>query len=193
MPWEKQFDIDERLERAMRAFWARGYEATSMQDLVAAMGVNRGSLYATYGDKRSLFLKSLRHYDTEYRIRYLAALERDYDPRQAILAVFEATVDFSLRAAGRDGCFLVNTSIELSAHDPEIAEVVAYGLSETEKFFRRMIRAGHASGDIPAHIDATATARGLLALLMGLRVLARSRPEKALLKSAANHAEVLLR
>ncbi len=193
MPWEKQFDVDEGLERAMQAFWARGYEATSMQDLVGAMGVNRGSLYATYGDKRSLFLSSLRHYDTQYRTRYLAALERDHSPRQAILAVFDTTVDVSLHVAGRDGCFLVNTSIELSAHDPEIAEVVAHGLSETEKFFRRMIRAGHASGEIPVHVDATVAARGLLALLAGLRVLARSRPEKALLRSVAHHAEVLLR
>ena len=139
MPWEKQFDIDEGLEHAMRAFWAHGYEATSMQDLVEVMSVNRGSLYATYGDKRSLFLRSLRHYDAVYRTGYLATLERDHSPRQAILAVFDATVELSLHAGGRNGCFLVNTSIELSAHDPEIAEVVAHGLSETEGFFRRQL------------------------------------------------------
>lgn len=192
MPWEKQFDVDEGLERAMRAFWARGYEATSMQDLVALMGVNRGSLYATYGAKRSLFLRALRHYDTVYRSGFFAELERDHGPRQAILAVFDAAVEMSQRAGGRDGCFLVNTSIEMSAHDPEIATVVAHGLAKTEEFFRRMIRAGHAAGEIPAHVDAVTAARGLLALLTGLRVLARSRPEMALLTSVAGHAAGLL-
>ena len=63
MPWEKQFDSDAVLDKAMQAFWARGYEATSMQDLVDCMGINRGSLYATFGDKHSLFIQALRRYD----------------------------------------------------------------------------------------------------------------------------------
>lgn len=75
MPWEKQFDVDDALTKAMHAFWARGYEATSIRDLVDRMGINRGSIYATFGDKRSLFIQALRHYDTRHREAWLGARE----------------------------------------------------------------------------------------------------------------------
>ena len=76
MPWKKQFDTDEALAKAMNAFWARGYEATSVQDLVACMGINRGSLYATFGDNRQLFIQALRRYDAQHREAWVAALEK---------------------------------------------------------------------------------------------------------------------
>ena len=192
MPWDKSFDVDERLDLALRAFWSKGFEATSIEDLVASMGVNRGSLYATYGDKHSLFLSALRRYD-DVRKAFLGGLERENSPRQAILAVFEAAVAASMAVDGRCGCFLVNTCVEMSAHDTEIAAVVAKGMTESEAFFARMIRNGQAAGEIPAHVDAIAAARGLLALLTGLRVLARSWPEKSLLRAIASQAEALLR
>jgi TetR/AcrR family transcriptional repressor of nem operon len=90
MPWEKQFDEAAALDKAMEAFWARGYEATSVQDLVEAMGLHRGSIYAAFGGKRSLFLKALRHYETHRRRAWLEALRRRHGPRAAILSVFEA-------------------------------------------------------------------------------------------------------
>ena len=75
MPWEKQFDMDQVLKKAMRAFWDRGYECTSMQDLVDHTGVNRGNRYATYGDKHALFVAALRRYDEKRRADALPALE----------------------------------------------------------------------------------------------------------------------
>ena len=74
MPWEKQFDSDKALTDAMNIFWSRGYESTSMQDLVDSMGINRGSLYATFGSKRSLFLQALRHYDDIHRKAWVKEL-----------------------------------------------------------------------------------------------------------------------
>ena len=84
MPWEKTFDTDEVLGKAMQAFWARGYEATSIQDLLDTMGLNRGSLYATFGDKRSLFIRALRHYDAVHRRAWVVALAQRGSPREAI-------------------------------------------------------------------------------------------------------------
>ena len=195
MPWEKQFDVDAALAKAMQAFWARGYEATSMQDLVTCMGLNRGSLYATFGDKRSLFIQALRRYDETHRAAWLAAIRKANRPKDAVLAAFEGAIKAALdrQAAGAsDGCFLVNTALELSPHDQEIGAIVARGFAETEDFFHAMIAEGRAAGEIPAGIEPQETARSLLGLFIGLRVLARSRPEQALLRSIARQAEALL-
>ena len=192
MPWEKQFDIDNALDRALDAFWARGYEPTSVQDLVDCMGINRGSLYATFGDKRSLFILALRRYDAIHREAWVKALEQKGSAKDAITAAFQSVVDAALEAGSRDGCLLVNTALELSPHDEEISAIVGHSLAEMERFFRRRIEDGQAEGEIAAHLDPVATASSLLSLFIGLRVLSRSRPEAPLLVSIANQAEALL-
>ena len=188
MPWEKQFNTDDALRKAMEAFWARGYEATSVRDLTACMGINRGSLYATFGDKRALFIQALRHYDTLHRTAWVARLIATRTPKAAIVAVFEEVIASVLEGGSRDGCLLVNTALELSPHDDEIGAIVANALSEMESFFKDRIRAGQESGEIPAPVDPTETARSLLSLFVGLRVLSRSRPEAPLLRSVADQA-----
>jgi TetR/AcrR family transcriptional repressor of nem operon len=193
MPLDKQFNTDEALAKAMNAFWARGYEATSVQDLVDCMGINRGSLYATFGDKRSLFIRALRRYDSVHRGDWIAALTEAKSPREAIMGAFEGAVSAVLDSGSRDGCLLVNTALELSPHDEKISEIVSRGLSDMEDFFGEMIEAGQAGGEIPPSVAPIDTARSLLGLFIGLRVLARSRPDEALLRSVANQAAALLR
>lgn len=188
MPWQKQFDADEVLDKAMQAFWERGYEATSMQDLVDRTGINRGSLYATYGDKRDLFLAALRLYDDRMRRGMLADLEARREPRDAIRCVFAAFTQNVSEGDGNRGCFLTNTALELAQHDAEIGKVVATAQSEMEAFFARMIKKGKSRGDIPADVKTADCARGLLASLLGLVVLTRSRPDKALLRSIVDDA-----
>ncbi|NNE24711.1 MAG: TetR/AcrR family transcriptional regulator [Rhizobiales bacterium] len=192
MPWAKKFDNDEVLERAMHAFWARGYEATSIEDLTGCMGINRGSIYATFKDKRNLFLLALEHYETHYRRAFLADLRREHSPRSAITTLFYDVVDTALSDKKRSGCLLVNTATEMSAHDERIAQAVAKGLSETEDFFHQLIELGKSDGEIPGHVDAGDAACSLLGLLTGLRVLARSRPERQVLEPIARQAEALL-
>lgn len=188
MPWEKQFDRDEVLDKAMQAFWSRGFEATSMQDLVDCTGINRGSLYATYGDKRALFLAALRLYDEKKRRTLLADLEARHAPREAIRQLFLAFLAQTSERGGNRGCFLTNTALELAAHDSEVRRVVARAQAQIEAFFARTIRKGKAQGEIAAHVRAAESARGLLASLIGLVVLIRSRPERALLHAIADDA-----
>ena len=193
MPWEKQFNPDDALDKAMRAFWAGGYDATSMQDLVDCMGINRGSIYATFGDKRSLFIQALRRYDGDHRRAWFEALAEESDSARSMIAgVFEAVIDTVLNAGSRDGCLLINTALELSPHDEEIAGIVGQGIADMEAFFRRMIEAGQEAGEISADVDAVETSRALLGLFIGLRVLSRSRPEEALLRSVARQAAAML-
>lgn len=188
MPWEKQYDADALLDRAMRAFWARGYEATSVRDLVESTGVNRGSLYATYRDKHALFLAALRRYDGTMRRDLLEELERRHGPREAIRHLFLAfTAQLSAGGRGR-GCFLTNTAAELASHDPKAGRIVAHAQEEIEAFFARMIRRGKARGEMAPRIKPAEAARGLLAALIGVAVLIRSRPEPALLQSIVEDA-----
>lgn len=181
MPWEKNFDIDETLTRAMQTFWAHGYEATSMQDLVTATGVNRASIYATYGDKRALFLAALRKYDGDVRRRMLSDLAEHKAPPEAIAAVFDKFIKQVDVPEGNWGCFLVNTALELAAHDAELAELVNVAQDEIEAFFLAMIRKGQQAGMFRHELDTNAMAHQTLASLLGMLVMIRSRPSQEFL------------
>lgn len=188
MPWEKQFDVDAVLGKAMHAFWSRGYEATSMQDLVDCTGVNRASLYSTYHDKHELFLAALRRYDNRLRHERLADLEASYEPREAIRQLFLAFTSHVSEQGGNPGCFLTNTALELAAHDPEAGGIVAHAQKEIEAFFVRMIKKGKDEGEIAQHVKPAEAASGFLASLIGLAVLTRSRPERRLLLAVVDDA-----
>ncbi len=192
MPWEKSYDETEVLERAMQAFWARGFEATSMSDLVAATGINRGSIYAAYTNKRSLFMRVLRHYDRVYRADHLERIAMRHAPKDAIVAAF----DGAARNTGRDGvpggCLLVNTALELSPHDPEVRDFVDACLREVEDFFRSRIEAAQRDGTIRASIAPRDTAQALLGLFLGLRVLTRSKPRASVIDAITSQARAML-
>ena len=192
MPRTKQFDTDEVLVKAMNQFWRYGYQATSMQDLVDCMGLGRGSLYLAFGDKHSLFVQVLRHYDRIWRKDPQTELARLSSPRRAVLDMFEAAIRVAVVDGSRDGCLLINTALELSPHDKQVGVIVACAFAETEAFLRASIKRGKALGEISQDVDPRRTASSLLTLFIGLRVLVRSRPEEPLLRSIVRQAEELL-
>jgi TetR/AcrR family transcriptional repressor of nem operon len=124
----------------MHAFWSHGYEATSMSDLVAATGINRGSIYAAYTNKHNLFMETLRHYDRIYRQQFLERVARENAPKDAILAAFEAAATQGNSSKTPGGCLLVNTVLELSPHDADVRDFVDASLREVENFFALMIK-----------------------------------------------------
>ena len=173
MPWEKSFDTDEAIDQATQVFWAKGYEATSLADLLKAIGINKGSFYNAFGSKKSLFTLSLLKYDREQRRQMLAQLSSFQDPLLAVNSLFDTLVEQSLADVERKGCFLVNTALDLPNQDEDIQKTVKKGLNDFEAFFEQQIRLGISTGAIPATVDPTVTAKGLLTLVVGLRVLAR--------------------
>ena len=191
MPWEKSYDKTDVLVRAMHSFWARGYEGTSMNDLVAAMGINRGSIYAAYTSKHALFMETLRHYDRVHRQEFLEAIERDHGPKEAILAAFDAAAHCGTRKVP-GGCLIVNTVLELSPHDPEVRDFVDASLKEVETFFASRISAAQEEGTVPSGLDKRETAQALLGLFLGLRVLTRSHPRRAALNAITSQARAML-
>jgi len=190
MPWDKRFRHEDVLDRAFLAFWERGYAATSMADLVAATGINRSSIYATFGDKHGLFLRALDRYCDHVLTGILDRVSREQAPRAAIVAVFEAAARPPEGQPG--GCLLVNTAIELVPHDPEIAAFVAARLDKIEGFFRDRIKAGKSDGSLRKGLKPRATARALLALYLGLRVLQRAAAPPTSLRATIQHARAVL-
>jgi TetR/AcrR family transcriptional repressor of nem operon len=174
----------------MRRFWADGFAATSVRDLGEAMGLCQASVYNAFGDKRTLFTQCLdRYLDANMRAR-IARVERSLPPRQAIETFLAEIVERSLE--NRLGCLLANAALEVAPHDPEIAAAVAERMGELEAFFRRCVAAGQHDGSITPDIDASDTGRLLLTTVMGLRVLARGFPDRAVLEGAARQALSIL-
>ncbi|TVX98667.1 TetR/AcrR family transcriptional regulator [Cohnella terricola] len=167
----KEFDHDSVLLKGMRLFWEQGYEKTSMQELVSHMGVHKGSMYDTFGDKKSLYLKALN--------RYSEKLEQSYKLRIAGLSATEAIRMLFERAIhpGEEspvGCFIVNTAVELAQHDSEARECVHQFWDYTEQLIRDLIMEGQQSGELSKTLDAESLSQYFNNALIGLRVMVKT-------------------
>lgn len=173
MPWQKNFDVEEALQKAMEVFWRKGYEATTITDLTDATGVKRQSLYNAVGDKQQLFVRALLKYDSEQRRATLASLEARSEPLDSIRMLFTHVVKESLTDEARRGCLLVNTAVDLQAQTEEVQLLVTAALADFRRFFERMIEHGKVRSEISQSVDTQAAAAGLLGMFIGIRVLAR--------------------
>ncbi|TPM26900.1 TetR/AcrR family transcriptional regulator [Mesorhizobium sp. B2-3-5] len=187
----REFDEETVLDAAVRCFWSHGYQATSVKDLIDSTGITAASLYNAFGDKRALFRTALDHYvegSVVERIRRCEALP----PCEAIETFFDEILVRSLDDPEHKGCLLVNSALEIAPHDPEFEEVIARVLGRIENFFRGCLDAGQVAGTMTRSVSAEDLARHLLGVLMGVRVLARVRPERALLEGIVAAALALL-
>jgi TetR/AcrR family transcriptional regulator, transcriptional repressor for nem operon len=187
----REFDEEAVLDAAVQCFWARGYEATSVRDLIEKTGITGASLYNAFGDKRALYQRALDHYVEDSvvdRIRRCEALA----PREAIGAFFAEIVRRSLDDHQHKGCMLVNAALDVAPNDPGFQTIVAAVLIRVEEFFLGRIEAGQVDRTITRSLAAKTLARHLLGVLMGVRVLARVRPERALLEGVVSGALALL-
>jgi TetR/AcrR family transcriptional repressor of nem operon len=182
MPRQKEFDREAALDRAMSAFWTKGYASTSVEDLVARMGVQRGSLYATFGDKRTLFLSALDRYQRVVTRELFDALEAPGSGLEAIRRFFRLRVEGSLDRSRPPGCLVTNSAVELSRRDRGAAAKVGGSLAGLEAAFRRALERARAQGELAATRDVRALARFLTSSAQGLSVMAKAFPERAVLE-----------
>jgi TetR/AcrR family transcriptional repressor of nem operon len=188
----KSFDEERALDQAVDCFWARGYGATSVRELGEAMGIGGASLYNAYGDKRTLFVRCLERYVNRSPRERMARLEEKHPPRDAIRAFLQEIIERSLKDPDCKGCLLVNSALDVAPHDAAIGETVSGYLDEIRRFFRRNIEAAQRAGTVPTRVDAEAVSGHLLGVLVGIRTLARVKPERRLLESVARPALALL-
>ncbi len=182
MPRTREFEPETALQDAMELFWLKGYEATSMRDLLEGMGIGRGSFYGTFGDKRSLFLAALDRFERTRTAWIPEVLQEGDSPVEAIRYVFERSVKGLVSFEPRRGCLLANTAVELGPHDPEVAKRISGYVRRTEDAFEDALVRARAAGEISEEQDPKALARFLVTNLHGLRVMARAGADRETLQ-----------
>ena len=187
---DKKFDETEVLERAMTLFWKQGYEATGTAQLIREMGIGRQSVYDTFGSKRDLFLRALRHYAQTNGRLLTSELEGGGNPVERLNRQFKVWGTFALHH--EEGCLMVNTLAELASHDDEVQKILSDHNSGIEIRLRDTLLDAKAAGDLSEDLHARQTARALVALLSGLFLLSKSNPSAEIIDDVVTSAAAMV-
>lgn len=176
----KDFDEKEVLQKAVYLFWDRGFNGTSIQDLVEGLGISRSSLYDTFGGKYQLYLKALESYKNTYASHLCTLTLEPPSARAAVAQVLALVTNDLLNDEQHRGCFMVNAAIELANHDNEVNNLVCQTEKQLEQAFFKVLEQGQANGEISKDKDALALARFLNNTVKGLQVSAKSTTDRPL-------------
>lgn len=189
VPRPREFDPEVVLDRSMREFWERGYRDTSVDDLVKATGVRPGSLYNAFpGGKRRLFLEALARYSALVVPEKLGALEHVGAGLPELRAYFDGLVHDLTTEEGRMGCLMVNSTVELAAEDSEVGAIVRAHMARLERNAERALRNARRRGEISERVHPRAKATQLMATGMGLMVVGKADPGRAVLETIVKAA-----
>ena len=181
MARHKEFDETKVLIKAMVLFWQNGYEKTSMKDLVDYMNIHRRSIYDTFGDKQTLYFRALQLFEEITEKRIEQQVKSVQSVKLAIRKLFEMTV---LSNDGTPpGCLIVNTAVELTLHDQDIANWIRKNFAKTETFIYELIVYGQKSGELSVNLDPLQTAQSIHNSFVGIRVLSKTTDDKEKLQN----------
>jgi len=175
----KDFDENEVLAKAIQLFWYKGYNGTSMQDLVDALGISRSSLYDTYTDKHTLFLKALERYQSLGNANIQEIVSGTKSAKETIKKLLEFTIGELVCDKQQKGCFMVNAEVEVAPHDKAVNKLVCRNEQQMEDIFFEVIRKGIDNGEIKSSKDARALARFIFNAVKGMQVTAKSTRNRA--------------
>ena len=184
----REFDTTEALNEAMQVFWTKGFEATSLNDLIGAMKLSKSSFYDTFGSKHEVFLAAIEHYKKTVTAQVSAVSELDAPARKLIGSLFERAVERMTEEDGRRGCFLNNCAVEVALHDPAAAKLIGGGFAIMEDTFFALVQRGQTEGEIGADKDPRALARYLTSSLNGIMVMGKANPDREALSDVARIA-----
>lgn len=169
----------------MQVFWSKGYEATSLDELCAAMALSRSSLYAAFGDKRALLLRALEHYSARGSERIAKNLDNGKPIREALAALLDEFIAAIVAGPGRRGCFIGNCAAELARDDLAAMAILREAIERNESYFRGALEAAQWRGEIRPGVDVAALARFLTASIQGLQLIGKAKPDRAALRDVA--------
>ncbi len=188
MPRPKQFNEDEVLEKAMELFWKQGCHATSIQNLVDYLGINRASLYDTFGGKEELYRRALEKYRTLNRQRIIEFLQAHASVREGFQKLFEFNVEDILNDADQKGCFVVNSTAELANQDRFVANFSLQNRHDFESIFLQYLQKGVDQREISPEKDLKAIASLLFLLQNGMRLVGKTNPSRKELMATVHMA-----
>lgn len=175
----KDFNEDEVLGKAVCLFWHKGYNGTSMQELVDHLGISRSSLYDTYADKHTLYIKALEFYQNSASTPMYNIIANTASAKEAIRQLLELFIRDLLNDEQGKGCFMVNSEVEVAPHDAEVKEIISKNERRIEELFYAVIQKGQVNGEITTKQDARALARFIFNTVKGVRVSAKLTADKA--------------
>lgn len=178
MPRAKAFQEEEVLKKAMELFWKKGYHATSMQDLVDYLGINRASLYNTFGGKKALFESALHMYRHANGQAIRDLLHSEANVRDGLYRLFVGAIDQALTDEDKKGCMIVNTCTELLPEDAELQKLLIHNQTKLENTFLAYLKQGQNQGQIPTDKDLKALASLFFTYYNGLQVVSKLNPSK---------------
>jgi TetR/AcrR family transcriptional regulator, transcriptional repressor for nem operon len=184
--------MDVVLDRAVRVFCERGYHATSITDLTEAMGLASGSVYKAFKDKRDVFLAAFDRIQTVRVEALRRAISTAKPARDRIRDALTFYVELSHGVEGKRGCLIVASAAELATHDADVAGRVKAALHRGETLMTDLIRQGQADGSISAAVDGAATARLMVCVLQGMRVVGKTGRNRKEMAAVADTAMKLL-
>lgn len=182
----KDFDENEVLTKAIQIFWHKGYNGTSMQDLVDGLGISRSSLYDTYTDKHTLFVKALESYQNSGAAKIQELIDQSVSAKQAVKTLLEFTINDLLCDEQQKGCFMVNSEVEVAPHDAEVGNLICRNDQQMEDAFFQVIQKGKDNGEIKNQLDARALSRFIFNAVKGMQVTAKSTTDKAVFDDIIN-------
>ncbi len=184
----REFDEDEALGQIMRVFWARGYEGSSFTDLTTAADVQKQSLYGVFGDKRSLFLKSLALYRTQVLSSARAVLTDGDSPLAGIARLLRFAAKTPAPKSGPPGCLMANTALEIGLSDADVASELKQMFRATEALLIAAVKSGQERGEITTRFGSTAIGQSLANTINGLRILQNTGATPQHMKSVVDMA-----
>jgi TetR/AcrR family transcriptional regulator, transcriptional repressor for nem operon len=192
MPKVKLFKEEEVLDTITQLFWTKGYNGTSIDELVTASGLSRSSLYDTFGGKHELFLKSLQYYLQQTHDALKEALEKISSPKKKTEFFFRFAVDDILNDKKRKGCFMVNSSTELCNLDKKVSGMALNNMDNVTDQFTQWIKEAQRAGEIFNTQSARSLATSLYASFCGMRVMGQTNPDKKMLDDVVKGVMQLL-
>jgi len=187
MARKKEFNEEEALDKARELFWNKGFYDTSIQDLVNTLGINRGSLYDTYGGKKELFYASLNLHQSRNLTFLRAFLEKNKDVKNGLKLFFERIVNSIIDDVSNKGCFIVNSTMELLPSDEKVTELVTTYRNSVQQSFFDYLEKGKKTGQLQSSLDSQCVSSLLCTLLMGIRVSGKIVRDKNELLGTVNY------
>ncbi|HDR7320373.1 TetR/AcrR family transcriptional regulator [Bacillus toyonensis] len=175
----REFDEDQVLDAAMQLFWEKGYEATSLSDLTSRMGIQRPSIYSTFGDKKELFEAALRRYTMSRATDIRNRLQSHSSVKESFSIFFADVVNEEYAEDLSKGCFCINTMVELAPHDERFEILTREHQMYLAVIFQETIERGIQSGELEVNTDAKSLSQALIVALIGLTVIMKSRPQRS--------------